>query len=255
MIERAVQISPDSHKFDLNMLKGEVLRAIGRVQDSIHAYQCAIAFAANDEEKCHGWIGVAEGQRLSERPDDLLHSLEQAQSLSVAQTMPATIARVHQLRGSVHFIRSETEECVKESHLSVEYARKSGVPLVEAQSLSGLADAEYARARMITAHEHIDRCIELAEKHGLGRVLAANLPFRAHVLYYMGRLDDGLADCRDALDLARKVSQLRAEMVTTAVASYIVADMGKPLEGKSLGDQMFGGCTTAGSLSVRRNRS
>jgi len=233
LTERALQISPDPHKFALNMLKGEVLRALGSVRDSIDAYKTAIRSASNDPERCYGWIGVAEGQRLSERPDDLLHSLDQAQSFSVVRTMPATLARIHQLRGSVHFIRSEIEACVKESYRSVEYARKSDLPLVEAESLSGLADAEYARARMITAHEHIDKCIELAEQHGLGRILAANLSFRGHVLYYMGRLEEGLEECRAALDLARNVSQLRAEMVTSAVASYIVADMGDPVEGRT----------------------
>ena len=117
--------------------------------------------------------------------------------------MPAELARIHQLQGGVHFSRGDISACLKESSRSLEYARDANSPALKAQSLSCLADAEYARGRMISACEHIDHCIKLSHQHGLGKVLAANLSFRGHALNYLCKLEEALDDCRASLELAQ----------------------------------------------------
>jgi len=114
---------------------------------------------------------------------------------------------------------------------SLDLAREVGSPELEAQALGGLGEAEFSRGRMISAFNHYDRCIELGRKHGLARVVAANLSMRGQTLAYMNDLETAMVDCRAGVELAAKIRQPRAEMVAGIVATYVL-ELTDPIEGE-----------------------
>lgn len=231
LTNRALEIVPDTKSFALRCLEGELLRNLGSVPESISAYGRASEVAVAEVDRCRAWIGVAEGLRITEEHDALLELLKDAGVLAEAHALSPELARICQLRGNVHFMRGEIAACLRANATSLEHARDAGSPEVEAQALGALGEAEFARGRIISAYGYYHRCIELSREHGLGRIIAANLPMRGHTLLYRNDLEAALNDCRSAAELAAKIRQPRAEMVALVVGSY-VADMGDPTVGK-----------------------
>jgi class 3 adenylate cyclase/tetratricopeptide (TPR) repeat protein len=231
LVARALEIVPQAESSALQLLQGELLRNLGSVPEAIAAYRKALAVAQSDSDRCRALIGVGEGLRLKDEHAELLEILDQAKAGAEAHGLMSELARILQLRGAVHFIRGEIDACLQVNTASLKLARDAGSPELEAQALGGLGEAEFARGRMISAYKYYDRCIELARDHGFLRVVAANLSMRGQTLNYMNDLEAAMADCRDAVDLARKIRQPRAEMVATLVAAYIM-ELNDPIEGE-----------------------
>jgi class 3 adenylate cyclase/tetratricopeptide (TPR) repeat protein len=231
LVARALDLDPEVASFAPQRLKGELLRNLGSVPESIAAYRKALEVAPGETERCRALIGVAEGLRLKDEHGELLEVLDQAKAGAEAHGLMSELARILQLRGAVHFIRGEIDACLRVNTASLELARDAGSPELEAQALGGLGEVEFARGRMISAHKYYDRCIELGRDQGYLRVVAANLSMRGQTLSYMNDLEAAMADCRDAIELARKIRQPRAEMVATVVAAYIL-ELNDPIEGE-----------------------
>jgi hypothetical protein len=101
-------------------------------------------------------------------------------------------------------------------------ARRLRSPLAEARALSGLGDAAYARGHMRTAHQHFDRCIALARRHGFGRIESANLHMRGLTVLYQGDANAALAAVDAALERTRLVGDPRAEMVARSCVCHVL---------------------------------
>jgi hypothetical protein len=89
-------------------------------------------------------------------------------------------------------MRGEFAESLRANREALKLARDEGSAELEAQSLSGLADAEYLRARMISANDYFHKCIELARAEGFGRIVASNP--HCTTLLLRARASDGLND-------------------------------------------------------------
>ncbi|MCZ6731347.1 MAG: AAA family ATPase [Gammaproteobacteria bacterium] len=231
LVNRALEIAPESDSFMLRCLEGELLRNLGSVPESIDAYRRASEVAVDEVDRCRAWIGVAESLRLTEQHDELLEALDHAEVIAKARDLSVELARIFQLRGKVHFMRGEIDSCLWANTISLEHARVANSPEVEAQALGDLGDAEYARGRVISAYGYFHQCIELSREHGFGRIVTANLPMRASAQLYRNQLEAALDDVRAAFELAKKIRQPRAEMIAAVVGVYI-ASMGNPTEGK-----------------------
>lgn len=129
-------------------------------------------------------------------------------------------------------MRGEFDACLREHTASLGYARDAKSPELEAQALSGLGDAAYARAHMISAHAYYDKCVELSREHGFGRIVAANLGMLGKTHCYRHDFDSMERDIRAAIDLAEKSRSQRAQMVALEGGTYL-ADMGNVPEGKA----------------------
>ncbi len=231
LVARALDLGPEAASFALQLLQGELLRSLWSIPESIAAYRKALDVAQGETERCRALIGIAEGLRLKDEHGELLEVLDQAKAGAEAHGLMSELARILQLRGTVHFIRGEIDACLRVNTASLELARDAGSPELEAQALGGLGEVEFARGRMISAHKYYDRCIELGRDQGYLRVVAANLSMRGQTLNYMNDLEAAMADCREAVELARKIRQPRAEMVATVVAAYIL-ELNDPIEGE-----------------------
>ncbi len=266
LVNRGIEIAPEPESLALRCLEGELLRSLGSVPESINAYRRASEVATEDVDHCHALIGVAEGLRITEQYDELVGTLDHAEVIAKDNEISSDLARIYQLRGGIHFIRGEIEACLQSSTTALKHARDATSPELEAQTLSSLGDAEYARGRMISANDYFHRCIELSREHGFGRAVAANLSMRAITHYYRTDLEAAEDDFRSARELAATIRQPRAEMLALGGGIYI-AEMGKLAEGEDwirarldiarrLGSRIFEGNSLAvlGSIIAQTGR-
>jgi len=226
LIRRGLQIAADYERFALCCLEGELLRTLGLTSESIEVYRHASELAGNEVEHCSALVGLAEGLVLIETHDELLNVLDDADKLASAHNLLRELAVINQLRGGVYFFRSMYAACLEASTTSLQAARDADSPELEARALSGLADAEYSRGRFISARGYFNQCIELARKHGYGRVLAANLTMRGYLYWHHNDLESAVVDLHEAIELAVKTRHARAEMVVTAVYADILFELG-----------------------------
>ena len=221
LAQRGLALAAADETYPHLLLLGEVQRAQGANEDSLATYERAREAAGDAEQRCRALVGIAESQRILERYEALSETLEEAETLAGDAADRPALARILQLKSGAFFVQGMIESCLAEGRKSLELASSLDMPEMEAQSLSALGDAEFARGHMISAHGYFDRCVDLSREHGFNRVVAANLPMRGQTQLYRLRLDEAMADCLAARELAQRIQQYRAEMVAALVAAYV----------------------------------
>ena len=177
--------------------------------------------------RCHAWIGLAEDMRTVDRGGDALALLDRAVEVATDHQLIEELATIHYLRGSMLFPRGDLDGCLAEHAKARAYARQAGSTEREAQALSGLGDAYYMRGRMISAHEHFSRCIELCREHGFGDIEVANLAMRGMTIYYQNDVKAALRDSMDAVTAAAWMGHRRAEIVArNGCTGWLLCEMG-----------------------------
>ena len=212
LVNQGLAIAPQAGGFPLKCLQGDLLRYLGSVKESIDVFREALTRATEALESCHACIGIAEGLRITEDYDEMLEQLDVAEKLASPLKHPAEMAQIYKLRGNAYFSRGENEACLEASRRCLEYAREAQSPSLEAQALGNLADAEQARACMMSALEFSRQCVEVSREHGLGRILAANLGVVALALFYQNEFEETLRHYRETLELADKIGDPGAKM-------------------------------------------
>jgi class 3 adenylate cyclase/tetratricopeptide (TPR) repeat protein len=231
LVERGLELTTDEESFPLECLHGELLRSLGSPKESIEVYRKAKAGATSDIDRCRASVGIAEGLRIIDAYDELLEELQFIEVIANEHELSLELARVHQLRGGVHFFRGETEACVEANKVALQYAEAAGSPEIMAQTLSGLGDVEYLRGRLISAYRYFDRCIEISREQGLGKILAANLSMRGDGYRSKNDHAPALRDYEEAVSLAQETGQTRAEMIAL-FAGECLAEWGDLDEGE-----------------------
>ena len=228
---RGLGVTTIKEAFPLQCLQGELLRSLGSIKESIDVYRKAKETTASDTDRCRAAVGLAEGLRIVEAHDELLEELNIAEAIATKHDLSLELARVHQLRGGVHFLRGETEACIEANMAALKYAQAAGSLEIKAQTLSGLGDAEYARGRIISAHRYFDECIEISREQGFGKILAANLPLRGFGYWRQNEFALARHDFEEAVSLSEETGQSRAEMIAL-FAGEVLAVFGELDEGE-----------------------
>jgi class 3 adenylate cyclase/tetratricopeptide (TPR) repeat protein len=231
LVVRGLELADKKERFLLRCLQGELLRSLGSTEESIDVYKKAKETATSDIDRCRASVGISEGLRITEAHEELFAELNSAEAFAQKHNLSLELARVYQLRGGVYFFRGETDACVQANKAALQYAEAAGSPEIEAQTLSGLADAEYVRGRMISAYRYFDQCIEISRKHGLGKTLAANLAMRGQMNHWQDLLSPAVRDCEEALSLSEETGQPRAELIALG-GGDILTETGKVDEGE-----------------------
>jgi class 3 adenylate cyclase/tetratricopeptide (TPR) repeat protein len=214
LVERGLAIArEEADRFALTCLQGELWHDLGAMAPSRRAYEAALSAAADERARCRVWLGLAAVKRVTDELDGAFADLERAADVAERHDLVKELARVHFLRGNLYFPRGRIEDCLAQHQKSLELARRSGSPELEAQALGGLADAEYARGRMLTAYSHFEACVELCGRHGFGRIEVANLPMAAITRIYTCDLAGALAEGSDAVAAADRVGHQRAAII------------------------------------------
>jgi len=224
---RGLEIATDEDRYALCCLEGELLRMIGESPESIEAFKKARDVAASDVDRCQALLGMAEGLNIIETHEELFETLREAEELANANGLIYELACIYQIRAGVYFFKGENESCLQASKTSLKFAREAGSPEIEARALSGLGDAEYSRGRYISAHDYFNECVDLARKHGLGRIIAANMSMQSFLLIWLGDLESAGKEYNEALNWAVKTQNLRAEMINQVGGAYYWVNAGE----------------------------
>jgi class 3 adenylate cyclase/tetratricopeptide (TPR) repeat protein len=228
LVEQGLGLAGEAEdRCDLALVQGEFLHDMGKVQDSMAAHRVALDIAPDDARCCRAWIGLAAGMRITDRYDEALKALDEAEGAATAEGLTEEQAHIHHLRGNIYFPLGRTEDCAREHELSLKFALEAESPEAEARALGGLGDANYAFGRMKTAHDYFKRCVALAREHGLGRIEVANWPMATTTSRYLMRWHEGLAETEASLDAARRVGYQRAELIARSVTLNFHIQLGQ----------------------------
>lgn len=208
-------------RFSLMMACGQYQIELGEVLAAIGSARAADTVAEGAGEHAQALLAIAAGMRLTDRLDEGLEVLAQAQPLAESSGELRYLARLHHLRGNLYFPRGRAEDCLHEHARAYEFARATGDLEAEANALSGLGDAYFLQGRMRSANEQFRRCVDLARTHGFVQIEVAVtqiVGWTAHFLQDMhGAVELGSA----AVELAHRVGHLRAELIARGMLVWV----------------------------------
>lgn len=221
--ERGLALADDKMRHSIACFRGDLLRGLGEVEQSIAAFEQALAVAEDDIGRSRAWTGLAEGMRVSDRHGDALKALDDAER-TAADGPALVLAEIHHLRGNLYFPAGRVDDCLAQHELALRYARKAGSKEWEARALGGLGDASYLAGRMRTAYGNFRSCVELCQELGLGRIEVSNRHMVGWSRMYLNEIAEAGEDGRATAEMAQKVGQNRAEMLGRLLASYMHAE-------------------------------
>jgi class 3 adenylate cyclase/tetratricopeptide (TPR) repeat protein len=232
LVRRALVIASDQLRFTVCCFEGELLRQLGYGQESIEAYRRANEFAGDEIERCSAWLGVAEGLRITQAHEELIEVLSEVEKLATLNGLTLELSRMYQIRSSVYFFRGETEACIEASHASLECAREAGSLEMEARSLSTLGDAACNSGKMLSADYYFNECLQIARQQEFANLIAVNLAMRASGSFWKNEIASSITDCREAIERARYIRDLLAELIALTMGGMALGQAGDPIEGR-----------------------
>ncbi len=217
LVERALKLTDLAGlEFALRLARARLLLAVGHVAQSIEASGQAIDAAKGDAEHALGLIAMASGMRLVDRTREGLDLLAQAQPLAEQAGLTLDLSRLHELRGNLLYVLGRSEECQQAHETALALAREAGSVEAECAALGGLCDASFAQARIVSGMRQISDCLTMARTQGLLKIEMAYLPMLGWAEYYMMRLPKAVVICEQALAMAARLRNPRAEMMARA---------------------------------------
>ena len=231
LVERGLGLAvAQETRFALLMARGRLLVELGRSSDAIEAAQAALAAASAPGERAQALIAMAAGMRLNDRIAEGLVALDEAEPLATAAAMPLELSRLHHLRGNLLFPLGRDADCVREHGLALRHAREAGSLPAKAAALGGLGDGYYLQGRMRSAHQQFRECVALARAHGFGKLEVANLSMIGWTAIHMAEISTSIAVGREAIELAIRASQPRAELMARTLVGWAGGLIGGRLE-------------------------
>ncbi len=222
LVERGLALAAAREvRFALLMARGRLLVELGRAGDAIEACRAARDTSADSGERARALIGMAAGMRLNERIEEGLAVLEEAEPLADAAGLVLELSRLHHLRGNLMFPLGRGAECLHEHESARQQARLAGSLEAEAAALGGLGDAYYLHGHMRSAHAQLRDCVAMAREHGFGRLEVANLPMVGWTSLHLNEIDAAVAIGNEAIELAVRAVQPRAELLGRALLLWI----------------------------------
>jgi class 3 adenylate cyclase/tetratricopeptide (TPR) repeat protein len=250
LADRGVEIAVvRGQRYELAHSRAEILERLGRMREAVAAYDLALASATDDRARCRVQIDRAGARRTIDDMDGAFADLEQAQAIASQLGLREELARIHFLRGNLYFPSGNADACSREHERALELAKKAGSVELEAMALGGLADAQFVRARMVSAHKVFDRCVRLADEHGLVSIAAANRPMAAHAHYFSGNTAVALDIALLAIGEAARIGYKRGESLGHNAAALCYRELQQ--YDKAL-DHLDAGLILVKSLGARR---
>jgi DNA-binding SARP family transcriptional activator len=208
------------------LLLGELLIDVGRSEAALEPFAAAAATATDAAARAQAHVGRAAALRMLDRSQAALLELTTAERLLDPQREPALLSRIHYLRGNVLFPLGDWAACLQSQTLALEAARRTGSTLVEAQALSGIADAHFLAGNWRTARSCFARCEQASRQAG---ALELELTSRA-MQYLLDAYDLSVrqcaAGCQEVSERARASGALRAEALSRICAAWALLTLG-----------------------------
>ncbi len=232
-----------------SVLLGELLLYLGRTHDALAAYREALDFSIDQAGHGAAWLGIASALRVMDRHEEALGALERAQNILGDSTDARTRARMSTLHGNLCFPLGRFDACLQAHQKAYRHAQQANSPPELARALGGLGDAHYQRGNLLTALKHFVQCVREARAHGMIDVLLAYLPMVGITQVYCGEVEAGRASLQECRELARRVGDLRSEMISVLCLTSGLILQGKHEERADLARQAL---QLAKQLGARR---
>jgi class 3 adenylate cyclase/tetratricopeptide (TPR) repeat protein len=206
LAQRGAALAPEGEVGSaLVRLQGDVLRELGRTDESLRAFEQALERAVDDAGRARAWLGIAAALRITGDVARAFEVLDRAQPVAEALGDGALRSRIHSLRGNLSFAVGRIDDCGREHALALEHATAAADREAESLALSGLGDHAYAQGRMQSASRHFRRCVALSRELGLVRADIVNSCMVGHCLTWSGDGDAGLREVQAAVALAERL--------------------------------------------------
>lgn len=235
--------------YRLRLLQGRIAMGMGRTQDAHGHLALALVHAPDAAARLPVVVLLA-------RTLNLLDNLQAEESLlteyiPLAQQLGDArhLGQLYYLKGNLHFPRGQHKEAHKLHSAARQQAQLAKDPRTEAQALSGLGDSYYAQGRMLTATEIFQQCLRLCAKHGLADVEASNRFMLATTRLYLNETLGALGDALASAEIASRVGNRRAEIVSRLTAGWLYLSLNKSHQAQQQFDQ---GLKTAHALGAAR---
>jgi len=222
LVERGVALAVEQEtRFALLMARCRLLVELGRAGDAIEAARAALEAAADAGERARALIAMAAGMRINDRIAEGLAALDEAEPLADEAGLALDLSRLHHLRGNLLFPLGRDADCVREHELARRLARDAGSLEAEAAAMGGLGDGYYLQGRMRSANRQFQACVAMARAHGFGRLEVANLSMIGWTGIHLAELSAAAAAGQEAIALAVRASQPRAEMMARSLVASV----------------------------------
>jgi class 3 adenylate cyclase/tetratricopeptide (TPR) repeat protein len=228
LIRRGAELdAPVPVRHALAQQEGDLCSDLGDAPGAIAAFERALPLAADDAQRCAAWMGIGAVYRVTSNVEPAFAALDRAQELALANARERDLARIHYLRGSLHFAHGDGQACRDEHERALALARRTGDPEIEARALSGLGDAYYAQGRMLSAHAAFTRCVKICDERGMARFAIMNEAMIAIIDTWRGSGDLALQRLARAGAAARAVRHRLAEAMNAQVTGWMLLSQGR----------------------------
>ena len=218
-------------------LAGEALSRAGQMSQARALLLRALESATTNRERALTLLELSRVQAVLDEPEPALQSLAEAQSAARAAGEASLEGDIRFQRGNVLFNLARLDDCLQSHRSLADDARRSGSVRHEALAEGGLGDAYYLRGRMITAHRHFARCVELARARGLGQLIPANLGMQAWTAFYCNRLPEAIPLAEEALGLARERFDTHSEGIVYGILGPMLLTRGDLEQAREIGER------------------
>jgi tetratricopeptide (TPR) repeat protein len=212
------------------MLLGDVYAKMGQMPQARQAYERAIATAPDAVSGLSAKVALAGVLNVLEDLAAEETLIDQALPEAGALRAHAQLATLHYLKGNLYFPRGDVARSRMHHARAMTVAQEAGAARVQAQALSGLGDSYYAEGLMGTANAHFVRCLLLCDEHGLRDIEASNRFMLATTQIYLCQTGEALTQALASAELARRVGNRRAEIVSRLTAGWVELSCGRPRE-------------------------
>ncbi len=248
LAERGAELAGvGSLRCTLTLLRGDLLRELGRSQESITAFQEAVQLAQDEAQRCRAWMGVAAGNRVTGDFAAAMEALRRAEPIAQRLGLVADASRIRHTRGNLCFAQGKVSECHDEHQAALAFARQIGDSECEAHALSGLGDAQYARGRMLTALGYFRDCVELSRLAGLVRVEVPNRAMVGHCLLYNNEVDRAVSEAQTACEAAHRIGLVQNAIFAQESVMFLLTMGGRYDEAEQAGSRCLSRARPAGA--------
>lgn len=246
LIETGTAHASETDRVELDFLRGEVLRLLGRNGESVNLYRDLSEQTLDEDLKCRVLVELAEGLDGLDLREEMIAILDRAEPVAAANNRDRELARIYRLRSSECFFNGDQEGCMQTGKTMLEHARRAGDLELEARAFSSLGDAEYMSGRFVSAKQYFSRCIEIAENNGYGRMMGANMMMLGYIAHFENDVEARQRNYEVAADLSSKAQDIRTLMFTRT-AGIFWAEIGNIEMARSWLEHGIELCQTLGS--------
>jgi class 3 adenylate cyclase/tetratricopeptide (TPR) repeat protein len=227
LADRAAELANDGEDAqDAEILRAKLLVDLGRTADAIAAWDRAVDLATDAGARGRALLGKAQAHRLSNETAEAFALLKQAEPLLEQSNRKRDLAWLSHLRGNLHFLIGEQDECSSNHRLAIDRAEEAQSRDVKVAALCGLADAVYARGAMETARRYFSDGIAAAREIGQTRTEAANLAVFGVTHFFCLDFDAALIELERSVDLSHRIGHLRAEFIARSAIEQVLFQRG-----------------------------